>query len=63
MSEALRSTHIDVELNVDTSPLERANQQIDRLVDHVGDAGGSFHRYVHGWLKFKGNSGILETSI
>ena len=42
MSEALRSTHIDVELNVDTSPLERANQQIDRLVDHVGDAGGSF---------------------
>ncbi|WHY08264.1 transglycosylase SLT domain-containing protein [Bacillus subtilis] len=44
MSEALRSTHIDVELNVDTSPLERANQQIDRLVDHVGDAGGSFSR-------------------
>ncbi|CAI6292895.1 hypothetical protein FE207_02915 [Bacillus subtilis] len=42
MSDALRSTHIDVELNVDTSPLERANQQIDRLVDHVGDAGGSF---------------------
>ncbi|MCY8950033.1 transglycosylase SLT domain-containing protein [Bacillus atrophaeus] len=42
MSGALRSTHIDVELNVDTSPLERANQQIDRLVDHVGDAGGSF---------------------
>ncbi|MEC1257655.1 transglycosylase SLT domain-containing protein [Bacillus subtilis] len=42
MSEALRSTHIDVELNVDTSPLERANQQIDRLVDHVGNAGGGF---------------------
>ncbi|WP_339231245.1 transglycosylase SLT domain-containing protein [Bacillus sp. FSL M8-0071] len=42
MSDALRSTHIDVELNVDTSTLERANQQIDRLVDHVGDAGGSF---------------------
>ncbi|WP_063335561.1 transglycosylase SLT domain-containing protein [Bacillus subtilis] len=42
MSDALRSTHIDVELNVDTSPLERANQQIDRLVDHVGEAGGSF---------------------
>ncbi|MFV9833426.1 transglycosylase SLT domain-containing protein [Bacillus stercoris] len=42
MSDALRSTHIDVELNVDTSPLERANQQIDRLVDHVGDAGSSF---------------------
>ncbi|MCK8098717.1 transglycosylase SLT domain-containing protein [Bacillus sp. 2CMS4F] len=42
MSDALRSTHIDVELNVDTSPLERANQQIDRLVDNVDDASGQF---------------------
>ncbi|WP_369878247.1 transglycosylase SLT domain-containing protein [Bacillus sp. JNUCC-21] len=42
MTDALRSTHIDVELNVDTSPLERANRQIDRLVDHTDNAAGHF---------------------
>ncbi|MES3674275.1 hypothetical protein QNI26_22580, partial [Bacillus velezensis] len=42
MTDALRSTHIDVELNVDTSPLERANRQIDRLVNHTDNAAGHF---------------------